>query len=185
MSSQRSPVAVGVMIDGCLAALERLLTTTKDPDARPDETFVPLFEALNWAASIDLRNEELGTPIGDEPLRGMRFARNRVHHQWELANLLDGSASSRRMNTSSSTSYLRIEERELSVKPARPLLPLRLCRQHLATQLHRLPSAQSPHRGSRASAGSQSPHGGVCVTARAKQAEFRSESHTSSLMRAT
>jgi hypothetical protein len=85
MSSQPSPVEVGVLIDGCLAAIERLLTATKDSAAGANETFVPLFEALNWAASIDLRYEELGTPIGNEPLRGMRFARNRVHHQWELA----------------------------------------------------------------------------------------------------
>lgn len=45
------------------------------------ETFLPLFEALNWAASID---EFLGTQ--KEPIiRALRFARNRVHHQWANA----------------------------------------------------------------------------------------------------
>lgn len=73
------------MIDGCLAALARLVSATQDPDSGPYETFVPAFEALNWAASIDLWYEEGGAPIGDEPLRAMRFARNRVHHQWALA----------------------------------------------------------------------------------------------------
>ncbi len=71
------------------------------------------------------------------------------------------------------------------VKAVRPLSPLRRYRQHLAMRLHGLRSAEAHHRGSRSSAGSQSPHGGACVTSHAKQAESRSESRTSSLERAT
>lgn len=47
--------------------------------------FIPLFEALNWATSID---EKLGfQPVPE--LRGLRFARHRVHHQWADALWLD------------------------------------------------------------------------------------------------
>jgi hypothetical protein len=62
-----------------------MITATKDPAAGADETFVPVFEALNWMASIDLWFDEQGSPIGDDTLRGIRFARNRVHHDWALA----------------------------------------------------------------------------------------------------
>jgi len=62
-----------------------MIAATKDPAAGADETFVPVFEALNWMASIDLWFDEQGSPIGDDTLRGIRFARNRVHHDWALA----------------------------------------------------------------------------------------------------
>jgi hypothetical protein len=63
--------------------------TARFHDARmgtdPAEAFIPLFESLNWAASID---ERLGYPDRPE-LRGLRFARNRVHHQYADALWLD------------------------------------------------------------------------------------------------
>ena len=46
---------------------------------------MPLFEALNWAASIDLFFAEGGNPIENDLLTGVRFARNRIHHQWAKA----------------------------------------------------------------------------------------------------
>jgi hypothetical protein len=55
----------------------------------PVDAFIPLFEALNWAASID---ERMGFPALPE-LRGLRFARNRVHHQYADALWLDESGA--------------------------------------------------------------------------------------------
>ena len=53
------------------------------------DAYLPLFEALNWAASLD---EHLDYPDHPE-LRGMRFARNRVHHQWaEALYVTEGAA---------------------------------------------------------------------------------------------
>lgn len=51
----------------------------------PVESFIPLFEALNWAATIALR---LG--VGQKPdlLRALEYARNAVHHDWLQALLL-------------------------------------------------------------------------------------------------
>lgn len=64
--------------------------------------YAPLFEALSWAASIDLRLGKLWIPDGkplkeDWPSRiqgaeavfGLRFARNTVHHDWADALRLD------------------------------------------------------------------------------------------------
>lgn len=45
------------------------------------ETFVPLFEALNWAVSIDVFLAARQEPI----VRALRFGRNRVHHDWANA----------------------------------------------------------------------------------------------------
>ncbi len=67
--------------------------------------FIPLFEALNWAAVIDDRCAAHFVPdgvankpgrdwqkrlTGRETLRAVRFARNRVHHEWDEAVVLDG-----------------------------------------------------------------------------------------------
>jgi hypothetical protein len=64
--------------------------------------YLPLFEALSWASSIDLRIGELWVPDGkslgeDWPTRApgaeamvsVRFARNTVHHDWADALRLD------------------------------------------------------------------------------------------------
>jgi hypothetical protein len=63
-----------------------------------DAAFVPLFEMLNWATAIDDRAAEDFAPdgggdrmpgkgweqrlTGREVVRGIRFARNVVHHRW-------------------------------------------------------------------------------------------------------
>jgi hypothetical protein len=44
-----------------------------------EDAFHSLFECLAWAASLD---ERLGYPTACPELRGLRFARHRVHHQW-------------------------------------------------------------------------------------------------------
>lgn len=60
--------------------------------------FIPLFEALNWAATLDWRIGAQWVPAG-RPLRdrwpdhlgdahlvyGVRYARNGIHHQWSDA----------------------------------------------------------------------------------------------------
>ncbi len=51
----------------------------------PEPAFRALFEALAWAVSLDSRLGGLRDPV----LRGMRFARNRVHHHWADAIWLD------------------------------------------------------------------------------------------------
>lgn len=71
------------MENGYLEAAARFLDAV-DSDSTAEETFIPLFEALNWTVSLD---ERLGRRA--EPLwRGLRFVRNRVHHQW--ADALEG-----------------------------------------------------------------------------------------------
>ncbi len=72
-------------VEGYIKALDRLRSETESGDAGERETFLPLFEALNWAASIDLYFSERGTPMEDDLLTAVRFARNRVHHQWARA----------------------------------------------------------------------------------------------------
>jgi len=64
------------------------------------DTFIPLFEALHWATSLELRIAEewpdrssardwyRSMPAGDT-VRAVRFARNRVHHQWAEAIIIE------------------------------------------------------------------------------------------------
>jgi hypothetical protein len=78
-------VPIDWMVGGAIAALDRLLAATRNPAASAGTVFRPLFEALNWAASIDLTLLEQGRPVGSDLLEGIRFARDRVHHQWALA----------------------------------------------------------------------------------------------------
>jgi hypothetical protein len=56
---------------------------TQDAREEPEERFIPLFEALNWAAAIVDPNSSLrASLITDGTVQGLRFVRNRVHHQW-------------------------------------------------------------------------------------------------------
>lgn len=49
----------------------------------PERTFLPLFEALSWAASLDERlKEDRGHWAEEVHLRGVRYARHSVHHKW-------------------------------------------------------------------------------------------------------
>ena len=80
-------VDLSVVRRGYADARERFHAARMGDD--PVAAFLPLFEALNWAASID---EGLGYPDYPE-IRGMRFARNRVHHQWADALYVATGAS--------------------------------------------------------------------------------------------
>jgi hypothetical protein len=82
------------LIDGFSRARGRFVEAAArgEPEV---ETFIPLFEALNWAAAIEAkirddakdrgeRAYDTATPDG-QLLLAMRFVRGRVHHQWALA----------------------------------------------------------------------------------------------------
>ena len=91
-------VGLTTLLDGFSQTQKRFKDACKGTDK--DAAFLALFEVLNWAASIDdymRRNwRPEGKPLGlewssrfdtecDGVVRGARFARNRVHHQWARA----------------------------------------------------------------------------------------------------
>jgi hypothetical protein len=88
------------MFEGFAQAIQRFDVSAKERDAT--QTFVSLFEALNWTVALDDRTGQHWTPEG-RPLNwgwrekvrgadimgGVRFARNSVHHDWSDALELD------------------------------------------------------------------------------------------------
>jgi hypothetical protein len=89
-----------VMFEGFAQAAQRFDLAIKDRD--PTNTFIPLFEMLNWAVALDDRARKRwcpeGAPLGwawrdrvrgAEILRGVQYARNSIHHQWSDALELD------------------------------------------------------------------------------------------------
>jgi hypothetical protein len=90
---------VQAMLIGYTEALNRLEEASRGRD--PVATYVPLFEALNWATALDERIRRHWTPDG-EPLNygwrnrfrngdlmgGVVFVRNSVHHDWSQAVVL-------------------------------------------------------------------------------------------------
>jgi hypothetical protein len=96
-------VTFRMMLQGYEQAVERFQAATTRP-LDPSSAFAPLFEALNWAVALDDRTGEHWQPAGGpKPLKwewrakvefggyvsGIRFARNRVHHQWSDAFFLE------------------------------------------------------------------------------------------------
>jgi hypothetical protein len=84
------------MFEGYTAAVERFQAAARTRDATA--AFIPLFEALNWAVALDERAGKHWTPAGEplgwgwremmrdaEMMRGVRFIRNSVHHDWSDA----------------------------------------------------------------------------------------------------
>jgi hypothetical protein len=97
---------VELLFEGFEFARHRLHDAAQRELAR--EAFFALFEALNWAVAIDSFVAECWRPEGQrlgmawrqripgaELLGGVRYARNRVHHQWAdaLREDRDGSPS--------------------------------------------------------------------------------------------
>lgn len=93
-----------LLLDGYAQAVRRFEREVKGRDA--ELAFLPLFEALNWAVALDERIVEHWAPEGKDKqpgwawrtrvegadvMAGVRFARNRVHHQWSDALRLDDS----------------------------------------------------------------------------------------------
>jgi hypothetical protein len=72
------------LIEGFRRALKRLNETISKGDVAPMETFIPLFETLHWLVAAKV---EPGLEGRDEweLARAVRFARNRVNHQWARA----------------------------------------------------------------------------------------------------
>jgi hypothetical protein len=81
------------MFEGYQRSLDRLQVAVKTKKAA--EVFIVLFEALNWAVALDERTARHWAPDGKvlswrwrqrvpgaAVMAGIRFARNRVHHQW-------------------------------------------------------------------------------------------------------
>ncbi len=90
-------VSFRVVLRGYCEAFDRFQLAATQTDPIPG--ILSLFEALNWAVVLDDRCREHwapdGNPLGSEWLRrwrgdatiarAIRFARNRVHHQWAEA----------------------------------------------------------------------------------------------------
>jgi hypothetical protein len=92
------------MFAGYARAVERFDRAAKA--RQPRDAYIPLFEALAWAVALDSRTKELWVPEGrDAPLgwrwrervpgaellRGIRYARNALHHDWADALRLNES----------------------------------------------------------------------------------------------
>ncbi len=77
-----------------------------------EDAYHALFECLAWAASID---ERLGYPTESPELRGLRFARHRVHHQWADALVLTEGA---RFPITFPTAFFEYEWRPIDDLPA-------------------------------------------------------------------
>lgn len=112
MSTQRF-VPVVLLLRGYTQAVGRFEQAATGRDSAA--AFLPLFEALNWAVAFDERVKDHWAPEGAntdedkdrqpgwewrervadaEAMAGVRFARNRVHHQWTDALRLDESGFS-------------------------------------------------------------------------------------------
>lgn len=97
-----SSVRFGILLSGYAGAYRRLADAIPERDEAA--VFHALFETLNWAVTIDQAAGEQWLPAG-KPLKqgwrekihgaqamaGVRFARNRVHHQWAAAVEIDTS----------------------------------------------------------------------------------------------
>ncbi len=96
-------VTFRVLLAGFEKAVDRFHDASVGRDAVA--TFHPLFEALNWATALDdqvgVHWAPAGSPLGWEwrsrahegrYVQAVRFARNRVHHQWaDALNRTEGA----------------------------------------------------------------------------------------------
>jgi hypothetical protein len=116
-------VPISTFIDGYEQAARRFYDVMRETD--PLITFVPLFDALGWAVAIDSRFQESWEQAPTNPakwwsdgfihgdtVRGVRFARNRVHHHWADA-----------LETTSGRSYPAIFPKTFTEWRWRPELP--------------------------------------------------------------
>ncbi len=89
-----------LLLAGYAQAVARFESAAKGRDATT--AFLPLFESLSWAVAVDERIAAHWAPEGKplewawrdrvegaDVMAGVRFARNRVHHQWSDALRLD------------------------------------------------------------------------------------------------
>jgi hypothetical protein len=83
------------LLRGYKRATDRYLAAAQQ-DTDFAETFIPLFEALNWAVSLRDRLGKEGRPIRDRLALALGYARDRVHHDWA------GALHPRRLQVSAS-----------------------------------------------------------------------------------
>ncbi len=89
---------IGVLLRGLGEASQQIDEARGERD--PDAIFIAVFNGLNWIVSIDEwinssddRARWDARPEFLDLLRALRFARNRVHHQWATALVLKEGAS--------------------------------------------------------------------------------------------
>lgn len=88
-------VTMAMLLRGYADAYARFKEAARDDSDVASATFAPLFEALNWAVALDDRIRKHWAPEGQAlgfawrervpaagAMRGVRWARNAVHHQW-------------------------------------------------------------------------------------------------------
>lgn len=73
------------LVEGYRRAYDRFKASADARD-KPEERFIPLFETLNWVVAI-MEYPGADHLHRDEIVLGLKFARDRVHHQ--LANALE------------------------------------------------------------------------------------------------
>lgn len=74
------------LVEGYVRALARFRAASEQEDKSARDTFLPLFETLNWAVAIQDFPRERDEALDQHPLVwALRFARNRVHHAWAAA----------------------------------------------------------------------------------------------------
>jgi len=102
MSAPAHFQSYAAMLSGYEGARARFAEATSGDD--PTKAFTALFEALNWAVALDERTAKSWAPDGQvlhwawrsrvpdaSIMGGVRYARNRIHHQWADALRLDHS----------------------------------------------------------------------------------------------
>jgi hypothetical protein len=84
-------VSLETLFDGFEQAFERW-TRVQFATHDPITTFIPMFETLEWAACLDERLGWIWARPGEsrllewsKDLRGLRWARHRVRHDWAVA----------------------------------------------------------------------------------------------------
>lgn len=98
------PMSIDPLLAGFDAACDRFHAVIHSQDSKV--MYQPLFEALNWIVALDDRLQVEWTKAGEplpepwsqwfhrgENILGIRFARNRIHHQW--ANAIGAVSSGR------------------------------------------------------------------------------------------
>lgn len=72
-------------VKGYSDASRRFAVAANKDDATAHETFIPLFETLNWAVSLRDLLKTRGSPVRHRLASALGFARDRVHHDWAAA----------------------------------------------------------------------------------------------------
>lgn len=88
-------ISLPELLDGFKQSHQRFQVAKNNIDEK--QMFITLFEALNWVVSIDDRLRDRNSNWQDqfgkqgETVKAIRFARNRVHHQWAyILHIRDG-----------------------------------------------------------------------------------------------